>query len=67
MKDCSVCRHSRREQTGPHAWRHDCALGQVDFPRAEWCAAYEPGADSRYLPESSGLGYVWDGEYEGPL
>lgn len=66
MKECTFCRHSRREQIGPHAWNHKCALQQVDFPHAEWCDAYEPSADSRFLTEASGLGYVWDGEYEGP-
>lgn len=43
-KTCYDCRHTRREQTGPHAWLHDCALQQRDYPDAEHCAFYHPGA-----------------------
>lgn len=44
-KSCHDCRNIRREQTGPHAYAHHCALHQVDFPHADQCAAYLPGPD----------------------
>lgn len=62
---CSLCRHFRRAQRGPHLWDVHCTLAQLAFPTAEDCAFYQPPP----LPESgreTGLGYVWDGEFEGP-
>lgn len=64
MNDCLLCQHYRRAQRGPHFWDVDCALSQADFPHALDCAFYQPPP----LPESgreTGLGYVWDREYEG--
>jgi len=43
-KTCHECRHARREQTGPHEYLYSCALHQRDFPEANDCAAYHPGA-----------------------
>ena len=65
MTDCALCRHYRRAQRGPHFWEVDCGLSQAVFPHAMDCAFYQPPP----LPESgreTGLGYVWDGEFEGP-
>ena len=64
MTDCSLCRHYRRAQLGPHFWSVDCALSQAVFPSSWDCAFYQPPP----LPEvrREGLGYVWDGEFEGP-
>ena len=65
MTHCTFCRHYRRTQIGPHFWEVDCALSQIVFPHAIDCAFYQPPP----LPESgaeTGLGYVWDGEGEGP-
>ncbi len=62
---CSDCRHSRRQQTGPHSWRLDCSLRQLAFPDAKDCAFYQPPGYPDFGRESSGLGYIWDGEYEG--
>lgn len=68
MKDglfCRHCRHYRRIQRGPQLWDVDCYLKQVEFPVADYCGRYEPPP----LPESgweTGLGTVWDGEFEGP-
>ena len=62
---CGTCQHFRRTQRGPILWNVDCALAQSAFPVAEDCAFYQPPP----LPESgreTGLGYVWDSEYEGP-
>lgn len=43
-KSCHLCQHSRREQTGPHAFFAFCALQQVDFPDSpEHCGSYQPG------------------------
>lgn len=63
FKHCDFCRHTFRIQLGPHFWRHDCRLNQVEYPHAADCNAYQPPP----LPEfrECGLGYVWDGEYEG--
>ena len=65
MTDCLLCQHYRRTQRGPHAWNCDCALSQAAFPHAMDCAFYQPPP----LPETGaerGLGYVWDGEFDGP-
>lgn len=65
MTHCALCSHYRRAQRGPHLWDVDCTLRQAVFPVAEQCAFYQPPP----LPEvgaESGLGYVWDGEFEGP-
>ena len=63
FKSCDFCRHHFRAQTGPHAWNQDCRLKQVEFPDADECGSYQPPP----MPESPhrGLGYIWDGEYEG--
>lgn len=63
FKNCDFCQHHVRTQFGPHLWSHDCRLKQIEFPDAEACGAYQPPP----LPEfaNSGLGFVWDGEYEG--
>lgn len=64
MTDCLLCQHYRRAQRGPHFWEVDCALSQSVFPHAKDCAFYQPPP----LPEhgrETGLGYVWDREYEG--
>lgn len=65
MTHCFLCGHYRRTQKGPHFWEVDCALSQSVFPHALDCAMYQPPP----LPETNaetGLGYVWDGEFEGP-
>lgn len=65
MRDCYQCRHYRRSQRGPNYWTVDCALAQADFLEAEYCGFYAPPQ----RPESgreTGLGYVWDNEFEGP-
>ena len=62
FKNCDFCQHYARTQTGPHAWRHDCRLRQVEFPAAEDCAAYQPPPHHQ---GSGGLGYIWDREFEG--
>ena len=65
MTHCALCCHYRRAQRGPHLWDVDCTLRQAVFPVAEQCAFYQPPP----LPETGaerGLGYVWDGEFEGP-
>lgn len=65
MTDCSLYRHYRRSQRGPHFWDCDCALAQDAFPNAQDCAFYA----SPPLPESgreTGLGCGWDNEFEGP-
>ena len=65
MTHCSFCCHYRRAQKGPSFWEVDCALSQATFPHAMDCAFYQPPP----LPETGaerGLGYVWDGEFEGP-
>ena len=65
LPNCVFCRHYRRVQRGPHLWDVDCTLKQAAFPVAEQCAFYQPPP----LPETGaerGLGYVWDGEFEGP-
>ena len=64
-KSCDLCRHNARTQTGPHAWRHDCGLRQRDYPDASQCGAYEPPPFPIQTRESSGLGPVWDGEWDG--
>lgn len=46
-KTCTECRHARRKQTGPHEYLHSCALHQRDFPDANDCAAYHPGASGQ--------------------
>lgn len=43
-KTCADCRHTRREQTGPHEYFHFCSLQQRDFTDAAHCAFYQPGA-----------------------
>ena len=65
LKSCSLCRHSRRRQTGPNAWAAHCDLQQVAFPDAHDCIFYQPPAMPDLGRESSGMGYVWDDEYEG--
>lgn len=65
FKECDFCQHHIRIQTGPHAWTHDCRLKQSVFPNAELCSAYQPPPMAE--DASTGLGYVWDGEYEGRL
>ena len=62
MKSCSLCRHNRRVQHGPHAWAHECALAQIDHPDAESCACYEPPPLPVVSYEQSGMGYVFDVE-----
>jgi hypothetical protein len=65
MTGCFLCRHYRRAQKGPYFWEVDCDNAQSCFPHALDCAFYQPPP----LPEfgrETGLGYVWDGEYEGP-
>lgn len=66
MTTCSLCRHYRRAQQGPHLWDVDCTLMQTAFPIAADCGLYEPPPLPTPSREDSGLGYVWDGEYEGP-
>jgi len=64
MTHCSFCRHYRRVQKGPNFWEADCALSQTAFPHSLDCAFYQPPP----LAESgrkTGLGYVWDNEFEG--
>lgn len=64
-KSCTDCRHSRRQQTGPHSWDLDCSLRQITFPDAVECVFYQPPSSPDFGRESSGLGYIWDSEYEG--
>lgn len=63
IRDCDDCQHSYRTQEGPHAWRHDCRLKQSAFPDAAYCDSYQPAP--RQPERNSGMGYVWDYEYEG--
>lgn len=62
MKSCSLCRHNRRVQHGPHAWTHDCAMSQTCHPDAIHCALYEPPSLPVVSYEQSGMGYVFDVE-----
>lgn len=48
MKTCSLCRHNRRVQHGPHAWLHECAQYAPPLP-VVGC-------------EKSGMGLVFDPE-----
>lgn len=66
VKDCHLCQHYARAQIGPNAWDHRCRLGQRAFLDAANCSFYQPPAipEDRAL-SGAGLGYVWDGEYEG--
>ena len=64
MKACFLCRHYRRKQSGPNAWDVNCGLRQAEMD-AEHCAFYEPPAQPDFGREASGLGYVWDSEFEG--
>ena len=64
-KDCVVCRHYRRTQIGPHYWEVECFARSADFDDADQCASYEPPRSPGVCRESSGLGYVWDDEWEG--
>lgn len=62
MKTCTLCRHNRRVQHGPHAWLHECALAQRDYPHAPDCAQYDPPPLPGLIYENSGMGYVLDPE-----
>ena len=65
MNACSLCRHYRRKQTGPHLWDSRCDIQQAAFPDAQDCIFYQPPAQPDMGRESSGMGYVWDSEFEG--
>lgn len=65
VPSCGFCRHYRRYQRGPHLWDVDCTLGQATFPNARDCAFYDPPPRQESGRET-GLGYVWDCEFEGP-
>lgn len=59
-KSCRDCIHSRREQTGPHAFSHSCIMQQRDFPEAEHCGIYVPAPDWVKQCKSTGMGYAAD-------
>ena len=65
MNDCALCQHYRRVQAGPHYWELECAVRSRDFPVADQCASYAPPPLPGVAREASGLGSVWDGEWEG--
>lgn len=62
---CSDCRHARRHKVDCENWNIQCSLLQSVFPDAKDCAFYQPPGYPDMGRESSGLGYAWDGEYEG--
>lgn len=65
MTGCSLCKHYRRTQLGPTFWEIDCASSQVSFPHSLDCAFFKPPTLAESGSET-GLGYIWDNEYEGP-
>lgn len=65
LKDCALCQHYRRVPSQPGFWNLECTVRSRDFPSAEDCASYTPPPMPGVAREASGLGYVWDGEWEG--